>query len=366
MNPVYLNKLIDQIRKLDLDALLIAPSADMLFFTGHMPMLCQRFQGLFITAKGQSFYVCNLLTGDEIRDAMPDVPVYTWFDGEGFVETVRRALADYGLIGGRIGVNNAVRAFNILEISEAMDVTFVSARLLCPEVRICKNNMEISFMREAGRIGQKALELTVKEIRAGMKEKEVKQILEGHMAQLGAERPSAMVASGPNSGFPHYNRDDRVIQPGDTVLIDFGCAVNNLCTDITRTFFMGEPSEHQKEIYGLVYDAIAAAERAFLNGERWIPYIDLAARKVIADGGYGNYFTTRLGHGMGYLAHEAPDIKQNNKRFLEPGMAFTIEPGIYIPDDMGVRIEDCLVLNPDGKAEVLTASFPKEYRIIDN
>lgn len=364
MNPVYFQKLVEQINQQNLDAILIAPSADMLFFTGHLPMLCQRFQGLFVTREGKCFYVCNLLTADEIRAALPQIPVYDWFDGDGFIETVRRALEDHNLLGKKIGVNNAVRAFNILEIADAMDVTFVSARLLCPEVRICKNEEEIACMRRAGRIALDALELTVKEIRPGMQEKQVKQILEGHMSRLGGERASAMVASGPNSGFPHYNRDDRIICSGDTVLIDFGCAVNGLSTDITRTFFLGIPSAHQKEIYSLVYDAINAAEAAFLSGERWIPNLDKAARDVIARGGYGPCFTTRLGHGMGYLSHEAPDIKQNNRRFLEPGMAFTIEPGIYLPNEMGVRIEDCLVINPDGQPEILTAHFPKEYRIL--
>lgn len=365
LNKERIQKLASLIEQRGLDAYLIAPSPDMIYFMDHMPLFCYRFQGLFVKKDGNCFYVCNLLTEEEIRAVLPDCPIYAWFDGEGFVETVRRALAENGLIGKKIGVNNCVRAFNILEIASAMDVEFVNASDLGPETRIIKTEHQIDLMREAGRIGQEALEKTLRQIKPGMTEKQVRDILRGHMAELGGERVGGGCASGPNSGYPHYDRDDRVLEKGDTLLIDFGCQYHELGTDITRTVFLGKPSDRQIEIHGIVKKAILAAEQAVLDGERWIPNIDLAARKVIEEAGYGSKFTTRLGHGMGYMFHEAPDIKQNNKRYLEPGMAFTIEPGIYLGGDIGVRIEDCIAIHLDNTAEVLTDDFTKDYIVLD-
>ena len=359
----YLDRLVQEIRKADLDAMLVAPSEDLLFLTGHNPIFCERFQGLFVTAEGDYFYVCNLLTKEEMEAVLPNRKVYAWFDGDGHVDTVRTALEENGLIGKRIGVNNTVRAYNILEISEQVDVTWVSARYLCQETRIRKTDQEIEGMRGAAKIAEEALAATIPQIRPGMKEEEVKQILLRNMLDRGGLNPRALVASGPNGGYPHYNLGLRTLEKGDAIVIDFSCEYMLMRTDITRTVFLGPPSAKQREVYDLVRKANEAAE-AIVAAGTWIPDIDAAARKVIEDGGYGPQFTTRLGHGIGYLGHEAPDIKANNRRYLEPRMSFTIEPGIYLGGEFGVRIEDCVLVTPEGKAEILH-HFTKEYTIID-
>ncbi len=363
MERSYFDKLTAQLKRENLDAILIAPSQDLRFLLGFVPMLCLRFQGLVVTAKGSCFYICNVLTADEIRPYIPGGKVYSWHDNDGFTETVRRAFQEHDLIGKRIGINNAVRAFNALEIMQSIDVTFVSAPNLCAELRICKTDSEMERMAYAAKISVEALKRTVPQIRTGMQEKEVQEILVGHLMDLGADYASALVASGPNSGFPHYNSNTRVLQRGDAVLIDFGCLYQGLCSDITRTFFLEEVSDHQREVYELVLQANKAAESALIQGVRWIPDIDRAARQVIEEGGYGPYFTTRLGHGIGYMPHEAPDIKANNKRSLEPRMAFTVEPGIYLRE-FGVRIEDCLIMDQEGHPVILSEGFPKECMII--
>lgn len=362
-NPAYLDKLVKEIQREGLDAILIAPSEDLLFLTGHNPIFCERFQGLFVKPDGSYFYVCNLLTKEEMEKVLPNGNVYAWFDGDGFVDTVRTALSENGLIGKTIGVNATVRAFNLLEISAEIDIRWVSARYLPQEIRIHKSGAEIEAMRRAAQIAEEALAKTVREIRPGMTEGEVKTRLLNHILELGGKNPRALVASGPNSGYPHYCLTTRVLEKGDAVLIDFGCEYNLVRTDITRTIFLGQPTARQREVYDLVRQANEAAE-AIAGEDAWIPDLDDAARTVITDGGYGPYFTTRLGHGIGYLAHEAPDIKKNNRRHLEPGMAFTIEPGIYLGGEFGVRIEDCVVILPDGKAEVLH-HFTKDYVIVD-
>lgn len=364
MNQIYFDRLVKEIERQGLDAMLIAPSPDLGFLIGHVPLFCLRFQGLFVTKEGDYFYVCNLLTADEMREVLPNKKVYSWFDGDGFIETTRQALSEHGLIGKTIGVSSAVRAFNLLEIMEKIDVRFVSARELCAEIRIRKTPEEASHMNRAVQIAVEAMERTIPQIRAGLYEKDVQDILVGHMRALGAEAGSAMVASGPNSGFAHYNSNTRQLQKGDTVLIDYACVYRGMLSDITRTFFLEEHGERQKEVYELVKKSILAAEQALADGERWIPAIDRAARRVIEEGGYGTYFTTRLGHGLGYMPHESPDIKQNNERYLEPGMAFTIEPGIYMPDEFGVRIEDCLIMTPEGGFSILSGGLSKDCRVI--
>ena len=359
----YLNKMAEEVRREGLDAILIAPSEDLLFITGHNPIFCERFQGLFVKADGDYFYVCNLLTKDEMEAILPNKKVYAWFDGDGFQTAVRQALEENGLIGKTIGVNATVRAFNLLEISEAVDVHWVSARLLPQEIRIYKTDREIEAMREAANIAERALEQTLSKIRVGMTEGEVKSILLAYMAQFGGKNARALVAAGPNGGYPHYNLGLRTLEKADAIVIDFGCEYDLVRTDITRTVFLGEPTQKQREVYDLVRRANEAAEAIAAAGA-WIPDLDEAARSVITEGGYGPWFTTRLGHGIGYLGHEAPDIKKNNCRHLEPRMCFTIEPGIYLGGEFGVRIEDCVVILPDGKAEILH-HFTKDYIILD-
>lgn len=219
-------------------------------------------------------------------------------------------------------------------------------------------------MRKAVDIAIEGMKQTIPQIKVGMLEKDVQDILVGHLRELGAEQASALVASGANSGFAHYNSNTRRLERGDTVLIDYACVYKGMLSDITRTYFLEEMSGKQSEVYETVKKAILSAEEALDNGGRWIPDIDRAARSVIADGGYGEFFTTRLGHGIGWMPHESPDIKQNNERFLEPRMAFTIEPGIYINNEFGVRIEDCLVMTPDGGCRILSDNLTKECLVI--
>ena len=358
------NQLAGLIRQWEMDALLVAPSQDMEYLTGFQPYYCERFQALVLTADGQSFYICNVLYEDEIREACPGIPVFSWFDGDGYVNTVKQAFLTYGLVSERedtpcrIGVNGAVRGFNLAELAEHMNVCWKNAFHLVEEMRIRKSPEEIEAMREASRIAEDALLEVSREIIPGMTEGEAAQRLNQEMKRRGGQDPASMVCAGRNSAFPHYFRTDGVIREGENLLIDYGCSYKGMRTDITRTFFIGEPDARFLEIYDLVKQANEAGEKASRNGA-WIPDIDRAARDVIEKAGYGKYFSTRLGHGIGLAGHEGPYIAGNNRRRLETGMAFTIEPGIYLPGEFGVRIEDCLVILPDGQTEVIQ-KFTKE------
>ncbi|MCL2353822.1 MAG: M24 family metallopeptidase, partial [Defluviitaleaceae bacterium] len=159
--------------------------------------------------------------------------------------------------------------------------------------------------------------------------------------------PWGIIASGENSAYPHYHAYDRVIQEKDMMILDFGCRYNGLYSDMSRTVFVGGINDEERKIYNIVLQAQEAGEAAAVTGA-YIPDVDRAARSIIEDAGYGDAFLNRLGHGVGYMIHEAPDIKKNNHRKLEPNMAFSIEPGIYMPGKFGMRIENIVITTADG------------------
>jgi len=364
MDKSRLGVLVEQMKKDGLDGLLLAPSEDMVFLIGSTPMMCERFQAMLITPDGDYCYICNLLYEGELRAALgQDAKIYPWFDGDGFTPTVQKVFEQKGLIGKKIGVNVTVRAFNTYEISAAMDVTFVSARNLPNESRIFKSDEDLAALRAVEAITGEAFQAVLPKIKPGLTEAEVRDMLFEEMAARGGYKQWAIIASGPNGSFPHYHAYSRVLEKGDSVVIDFGCVLNKLCSDCTRTIFLGQPSDKQKEVYDIVKRAQAAGCAAAVEGA-WIPDIDKAARDVIIEAGYGQYFTTRVGHGIGYQIHEAPDIKQSNPRKLERRMAFSIEPGIYITGEFGVRIEDIVFVDGNGKTNVLSTQH-KDMIVVD-
>ena len=157
----------------------------------------------------------------------------------------------------------------------------------------------------------------------------------------------AIVASGPNGASPHHEPDERVIGPGDSVVIDFGGTVHGYHSDTTRTFHVGEPTADYREVYEVVRQAQAAGADAVQPGVE-AQAVDAVARDIITDAGYGDYFIHRLGHGIGLDGHEDPYLVSGNTQSLEPGMAFSIEPGIYLPGRFGVRIEDIVICTDEG------------------
>ena len=354
MRTTYLNKLISLIKENNLDAILVSPSEELLFFTGHSPSPCKRFQGLFIKNDGDYFYVCNLLYMGEVKKNYPEMRAYGWFDGDEMASTVSEALATEGLHGKRIGVNWATPAFNMLDIAAATGITFVNAMPLMEEIRIIKTDKEIECLRAVAALTDEVFSEVIKFIKPGLKEIEIKSFLFSEMEKRGGTNPWAIVARGPNSSYPHYGGSAGVVEKKDVVLLDFGCVYNGLRSDMSRMVFVGGITEKQKEVYNICRKATEAGQDACFEGA-FIPDIDKAAREVIEDAGYGEYFRHRVGHGIGYMIHEEPYIKGSNKRKLKKGMCFSIEPGINLPGEFGMRIENILAITEQG-AEVLNKS----------
>jgi Xaa-Pro dipeptidase len=251
-----------------------------------------------------------------------------------------------------IGVEpNRIRFLELDYLQKAApEAHFISADSVLGGLRLQKEAVEIENMREAVRIAQKALQTTLPFIKAGITEKEISAELTIQMLRAGCapELPfSPIVASGPNSANPHAVPTDRKIEKGDLVVIDWGASFNDYCSDLTRTFAIGNLTPELRSIYQTVKNANEAGRTAgkpdIQAGE-----IDRTARTVIEKAGYGQFFTHRTGHGLGMEGHEPPYIFGANSLLLTPGMVYTVEPGIYLLGKGGVRIEDDIVVTPTG------------------
>ncbi|MCD6436156.1 MAG: aminopeptidase P family protein [Clostridiales bacterium] len=361
MKQSFLDRVAYQLKSLNIDAMLIVPSEELRLMMGINPLLFERFQGLFVKQDGTYFYFCNLLSGDEVAQVLGEDKVITWFDNEVFTDVLRGVFEKQGLIGKTIALNSTARAFNIKRIEAAIPVTFIDGKGLIEAVNMIKDKDELQGLREASKKADKVMLKTISFIRPGMVESEIVAFVEQSFIDEGCEPDFALVASGSNTALPHYTGTSRIIREKDIVLLDIGGKLNGFSSDTTRTVFVGEPSEEMRKVYDLVLKANLAGEKAAKAGVI-VGEVDKAARAVIEEGGYGKYFTTRVGHGIGYSTHEEPYMTQINDKTLAPGMAFTVEPGIYMKDLFGVRIEDTLIMTEDG-LEVLN-QVSKELRII--
>jgi Xaa-Pro dipeptidase len=278
----------------------------------------------------------------------------------------RSAVRALDLDGRRIGVEP--RQMRLLEFryvkSGAPDADFPEATAVLSELRLRKDRAEIEAMRRAVHIAQAALESTLPSVRIGMTERELAAELLTQLLRQGSdpELPFApVVSAGPNSANPHASPTDRKLQVGDLLVIDWGAAHDGYISDLTRTYALGRVDAELEKIHTIVQQANAAGRAAAQPGAP-CGAVDTAARAVIEAAGYGKYFTHRTGHGIGMEAHEDPYMRSDNRQPLEPGMAFTVEPGIYLPERNGVRIEDNLVITESG-AEVLS-DMPRELRTL--
>lgn len=348
MRERFRQRLIDLMKRENMAAMMIAPSEELNFLAGFNVYLCERFQAMFITAKGETFYICNLLSRDEVAE-FTKIPmeIYTWTDSQLFADVVRDVFEKYGLLGKCIGVNSTVRSFNMLPIAEKTGVEFVNGKPMLEEIRIIKSSEEMENLRIAAQIADDIFPKILAFIRPGLKEIDIRTEMERLFAAEGVKLAGDIVASGSNSALPHYFGNQRVIEKQDIIVLDYGCSYHGMFSDVTRTVFVGGITPEQGEVYNIVRRANYDAREKVREGA-YIPDIDHAARSIIQEAGYGEYFTTRLGHGIGYITHEQPEIKAVNRRHLECGMAFSIEPGIYIPGKFGVRIEDVMMVGEKG------------------
>jgi len=230
----------------------------------------------------------------------------------------------------------------------------VPTKGLVEGLRAIKDAAELARIERAVALGDAAFAYGVQRMKPGLTEKQAAWEIERYLREHGAEGVAfeLIVASGPNGALPHARPSDRVIQAGEPIVIDMGCRVDGYNSDLTRTIVLGEPGEKFRAVYAIVLQAQLAAEAALRAGPKG-KEIDAVARQIIVDAGYGEYFGHGLGHGVGLAVHEEPGLGKLGEKPLQPNMVCTIEPGIYLPGEFGVRIEDMAVVTADG-CRVLT------------
>ena len=350
-----------------LDAVILNPGPTLTYLTGIQFHLMERPVVLFVVPGKDPVLVLPELELPKV-DLFP-YKVQAFAYGElpsEWDDAFRKAAQSLGLDGKRIGVEP--RQLRLLEFRHvkagAPEADFPDASEALAQLRLRKDKAEVDAMRRAVKIAQDSLEAIIPLIKIGMTERELAGELVIQLFKHGSdpELPfSPIVSSGPNSANPHASPSDRKLQAGDMLVVDWGAAYGGYISDLTRTFAVGEVDAECQKIHKIVQEANAAGRAA---GKPGVPCanVDIAAREVIEKSGYGKYFNHRTGHGIGMEAHEDPYMRGDNMQLLEPGMAYTVEPGIYLPNRNGVRVEDNMVITESG-AESLS-DMPREIRVV--
>lgn len=346
-------RLAEALRAAGIDALILNPCPSLTYLTGlHFHLMERPIAVIFTPGQAPAVILPELETAKLTGLPFPvqsftfsDIPA-TWPDA--YLHAVQAMKID----GCRIGVEPT--RFRVLELryleTAAPHAQILSAESAVASLRMCKDTAEIAAMRKAVDIAQRALHATIPHIQIGMTEKDIAAELVQQLLQAGthAEVPfTPIVSGGPNSANPHAFPSNRKIVAGDLLVIDWGASYEGYVSDLTRTFAIGEIDPELRKIYDIVKQANAAGRAISRPG---IPAgeVDRAARAVIDSSGYGKFFTHRVGHGLGMEGHEDPYMHSANLLPLALGMTFTVEPGIYLPDYNGVRIEDDVAITEDG------------------
>lgn len=318
----------------------------------------ERFLALAISRDGRTRMICPSLTVNQAgRCGVEDIRA--WRDGEYPMALVRQLADDWALRSAVFAIDDDMRASHLLELQETLPAALFrpGQRILAALMR-CKDAKELELLRTAGAIADEAFPGVLAKIRDKRTELEVGRALSSEMQRLGGTPTFAIVATGANSAEPHHSGDDTAIREGDIVVLDFGCDVGGYQSDITRTVCCGSASDEMKTVYRVVYDAHMAARNAIHPG---VPAqdVDRAARRVIEEAGFGEFFLHRTGHGLGTRIHEDPYIVEGNTTPLEVGNCFSIEPGIYLPGRFGVRIENIVTVTESGHSSFNAEPAPE-------
>ena len=359
-----LNGLLD---KCNLDGVAIMPGPNMHYFADLDFHLSERtILALFLPGEDPALIVPGF-EQFKVEHTPEPLPwrIFPWRDEDGVQGAFQACCEALGIAGKRIGVESFGLRFQEYALLQqyAAGAEIVPADPLITQMRQTKDEVEIARMREAIALVEGVLQETLPKIKIGMTEKEVAAELLVGLFKAGSEALpfDPLVQTGATGATPHASPGERRLAEGDLLIIDVGARVKGYASDITRTFAVGEISPKAKEIYKLVNQANAAGRAASKPGAA-CQDVDRAARAIIEEHDYGQYFIHRTGHGLGLEGHEPPYLVEGDTNLLEPGMTYTVEPGIYIQGVGGVRIEDNVVITKTG-AETLT-SFSRDLMTV--
>ena len=340
-----------KLREQNLGALLASPGADLFYLAGYQIFASERLTCLVLDRDGKTTLVCPEFEAPRAAVAAPDIERATWEE----TDDPYAIVASFVRASGGVAVADQMWAAFVLRLQNALPQSpFHVASEITRDLRMRKDPAEVEALRLVSESADRAYARILERPFAGRTEREIGADLAELLRTEGHDEVGfTIVASAANGASPHHETGDRRIAAGDTVVLDFGGAMRGYRSDITRTVHVGKPAgREEQEVHDVVrraQEAGYAAARKDASAES----VDAASRRVIDDAGYGEFFIHRTGHGIGLDGHEHPYLVRGNRERLESGMAFSIEPGIYLPGRFGVRIEDIAVIDPDGSARPL-------------
>jgi Xaa-Pro dipeptidase len=359
-----IQRAVSELSRRGLAALAVVPGPNLRYLTGLSMHASERLAlGLFAPGAKPAFVVPAFEASRAEQGLGMEADLFGYTDEEGPRAALASACARLGLAGKRIAAESLqMRLMEMWRLKEA-GVEVAPGDDILTALRIRKDARELAAMREAAARTDRVLQAFLPEMQSSRTEQQLAARLRSALLEASGEDVSfsPILVAGPNGALPHGGPSDRALEPGDLVTIDCGMVYGGYISDITRTFAIGSVKPELRRVYETVLAANRAGCGACKPGAT-AESVDRAARAVIRDAGYGEFFTHRTGHGIGLEIHEPPYIVEGNETLLEPGMTFTVEPGIYLPGRGGVRIEDDVAITENG-VEVLTA-FPRDLLIV--
>jgi Xaa-Pro aminopeptidase len=346
------------------DLMVLFPSSNMLYLSGFYDEPGERMLFFLVPSNSQPLFIAPELYVEHVRGQSPFKDIRVWRDSDDPLDLLADTIEKLELSNEKILIDDQMWASFVIMLRKVIKGgEFALASQVMRNLRVQKSSEEIDCLKKAGSIADGAFESIISMRITGMTELEIAKALEDAMIEEGGEKMAfeLLVASGPNSALPHHRAGRRKIEPQDVVVLDYGCKVGGYCSDITRTIVCKEASHEVRKVYEILKSAQQKAVHAVKTGMA-AQDIDRIARGEITKAGYGKYFIHRTGHGIGLDVHEEPYIAEGNEAFIEEGMAFSIEPGIYLPGKFGVRIEDIIVATKVGAKRMNNA--PRDLHVV--
>jgi Xaa-Pro dipeptidase len=341
-----IEKVQKQLENLNIGSVVITSPANFFYFSGIWLDSHERLQAIVIPKTGTPAMIVHEMSKEEINitDLFEN---HFWKDGDPSLELLAAILTDVG----RISIDNQWPSQNLIKLMDLKkQVIFVDSTNVIGPLRLYKDHQEIELLKESAATADDVLKQSIDYIKPGLTEKEVAEEIKRlfTLKQVNELSFNPIVGAGKNGAIPHHQSDETIIEAGDMVVIDMGGVKDHYCSDMTRTVLVGgAATEEMKLVYEIVKKAQDEAVKAVKPGVP-LKKIDQVARDIISNAGYGLNFTHRTGHGLGIEVHEEPYVTSDNNQLLEEGMVISIEPGIYLNNKFGVRIEDIVVVTSDG------------------
>lgn len=355
MNQERIDRTVQLMRRLDLKQIIVTSTASVYYLTGLWVEPMERMLALLLTDSGEMTLFGNAMLG--LPELFP-IPILLHADGEDPIKELAAALAP-----GEVGIDKFwYSKFLLALMARRPDIVPVEGSAPVDQARKLKDFLEREAMRHSSQINDQVMKEAIGALREGVRENELAGFISQSFLRRGADSEGPqLVCFGANGADPHHAPGAATLEPGDSVVLDIFAPINRYWCDMTRTVFYRSVGVEQRRVYDLVRRANESAIAVIRPGIS-LSHLDSVARDIITDGGYGQYFTHRLGHGCGIDCHEPPDVSGASDGLLEPGMIFSVEPGVYLPGKFGVRIED-LVLVTESGCHVLNG-YPKDLQII--